>query len=125
MIVNQLVNSTDVDVPELVFTSTDTGGTVASGGVEQSNAITTMVLCNTAASNLTDETINSVTVSVYLVPKGASYGDSNKIISELIVPASETVFFSDEKFILSGGDEIYVGTSSANDIAFTVSVLEV
>jgi len=125
MINSKLITSTSVAVPELVYTSTDTGDTVAAGGIEQENAITTMVLCNTGTPDITDESVNSVTVSVHLVSKGEGYGAKNQIVSNLIVPAGETVFFSDEKIILNNGDEIYVGTSSADLVSVTVSSFKV
>jgi hypothetical protein len=125
MIFSKLVTSTSTAVPELVYTSTNNGDTVASGATEQENAITTMVLCNTGTPNITDESVNSVSVSVHLVKKGQAYGADNKIVSELIVPAGESVFFSDEKIILEGGDEIYVGTSSASLLSVTVSSFKV
>ena len=125
MIYSKLIDSTDVTVPVLAYTSTDTGNPVSSGGIGRTNAITTMILCNTGTPSLTDETVNSLNVSVYLVKSGDTYGAKNTIVSNLIVPAGETVFFSDEKIILDSTDEIYVGTSSADLLAFTISVLEV
>jgi len=125
MIYNKLVTSTSTSVPELVYTSTNTGDTVANGATEQENAITTMVLCNTGTPDITDESVNSVTVSIHIVKKGDAYGAENKIVSNLIVPAGESVFFSDEKIILDGGDEIYVGTSTASLISVMVSSFKV
>ena len=46
-------------------------------------------------------------------------------VNTLIVPAGETVFFSDEKIILDSGDEIWVGTSVASLITVTVSSMQV
>jgi len=41
------------------------------------------------------------------------------------VPAGETVFFSDEKIILDGGDEVHVKADDANLVTVTVSSLPV
>jgi hypothetical protein len=82
-------------------------------------------LCNVAAPTLTDETVNSVTVNIYFVKAADSYGTANLVVSSLTVPAGETVFFSEERFVLDAGDKIYVGTSSASKIAVTVSSLPV
>lgn len=120
-----LVDSTDVDVPVKVFTSSTTGGPISGGVTGQTNAITTMVLCNTGEINITDETDNSVDVSIYVVNQGGSYSAGNKIVSSLTIPAGETVFFSDEKIILGPGDEIWIGTSADSLLSVTVSTIEV
>jgi len=127
-----LIDSTSVNSPKLIFTSTNTGATIAAGGTKQDNAITTMVLCNTGTPDPDDESVNSVTVNIYLVKGGKTYAPANLIVSNLIIPAGETVFFSDEKIILSGGvspvgdpDELWIGTSAANLISVTVSALPV
>jgi hypothetical protein len=49
----------------------------------------------------------------------------NQIIANLTVPAGETVFFSDERIILDGGDEIHVKADDANLITVTISSLPV
>lgn len=129
-----LVDSTSVTVPKLVFTASTNGspiGTALPGGhpegpgvsVSRSHAVTTIAFCNTAAPNSTDETFNAVTVNVYIVRRGQSYAPGNLIVSSLTVPAGETVFFSEERVVLEGGDEIWVGTSNSGRLAVTVSAL--
>jgi hypothetical protein len=108
-----------------VFSSTQDGRPVNRGGVGQSNAITTIALCNTGAPTLTDETDNTVTVNIYLVKSGASATAANLIVSNLIVPAGETVFFSEERLVLDSGDQLWVGTSATGLLAVTVSTLPV
>jgi hypothetical protein len=120
-----LIDSTSVIVPSLVFTSTQDGRPVGRGGQPQDCAITTIALCNTGAVTLTDETANTVSVNIYLVKSGQSYEPANLIVSNLIVPAGETVFLSEERIVLSGGDELWVGTSASNLLAVTVSTLPV
>jgi hypothetical protein len=120
-----LIDATSVSDPKLVFTSTNNGRPTNRGGVGQSNAITTIALCNTGAPTLTDETINSVTVNIYLVKSGASATAANLIVSRLIVPAGETVFFSEERLVLDSGDQVWVGTSASGLLAVTVSTLPV
>jgi hypothetical protein len=119
------VTSTSTTVPVKVFTSSTTGAAIGGAVVAQDRAITTMILCNTGAPNLADETVNSVNVNIYLVKSGSSYSTSNLIVSSLIVPAGETVFFSDEKIILDGGDEVWVGTSTGSLVSATISTLPV
>ena len=120
-----LVDSTSVTVPVKVFTSTTTGGPVGGSVTGRENAVTTIALCNTAAASAADETTNAVTVNIYIVKSGRSYGTGNLIVSSLVVPAGETVFFSEERMVLDSGDEIWVGTSSASKLSVTVSSLAV
>jgi hypothetical protein len=109
----------------LVFTSTNSGFPVNRGGVEQTNAVTTIALCNTGTPDLTDETVDSVTVDVYIVKKGKVATAGNKVVSSLVVPAGETVFFSEERMVLDGGDMIYVEVNISDLLAVSVSTLPV
>jgi hypothetical protein len=120
-----LIDSTSVTVPVKVFTSSTTGGPIAGGVIGRENAVTTIALCNTAAPDAADETVNSVTVNIYVVRSGLSYGAGNLVVSSLVVPAGETVFFSEERIVLASGDQLWVGTSAAARLAITVSVLAV
>lgn len=95
-----------------VYYSTDTG---ASGGTDQESAITTLVLCNTGTPDLTDVTVRSATVNVWLARKTGSMSSPNAenlVISNLTIPAGETVFFSEERIILAGGDKVYIASTS-------------
>jgi hypothetical protein len=120
-----LIDSTLVTVPVKVFTSSTTGGPIAGAVTGRENAVTTIALCNTAAPDPADETTNSVTVNIYVVRSGLSYAAGNLVVSNLVIPAGETVFFSEERVVLASGDTIWVGTSSAARLAVTVSVLAV
>jgi hypothetical protein len=60
-----------------------------------------------------------------LVKSGQSYDPANLIVSNLTVPAGETVFLSEERIVLEGGDMVYVGTSAASLLAVTISTLPV
>ena len=120
-----LIDSTSVTVPVKVFTSSTTGGPIAGGVIGRENAVTTIALCNTLAPDAADETVNSVTVNIYVVRSGLSYGAGNLVVSSLVVPAGETVFFSEERMVLASGDQIWIGTSAASRLAVTVSSLAV
>jgi hypothetical protein len=103
-----------------VFTATDTG---LSGGAAQSTAITTIALCNIGTPVLTDETVEAVTVNIHLVKAASSASARNLIVSNLTVPAGETVFFSDERIILDGSDSVWIGaTAGDTDTAGTFDV---
>ncbi len=120
-----LIDSTSVAVPVRVFTSSTTGAPIAGIVTGRENAVTTIALCNTAAPDPADETVNSVTVNIHVVRNGLSYAAGNLVVSNLVIPAGETVFFSEERMVLASGDQIWIGTSAAARLAATVSVLAV
>lgn len=114
----------------LVFTSSSTGAPVAGAVVAQDNAITNIIVCNTGTPDLTDETVNSATLTLNLVTSGGVSSDTNTIVKNLIVPAGETVFFSDERIVLRGSDlygadSIRATSSVGNLLSITVSALPV
>jgi hypothetical protein len=133
MITTTLVNSSALGSPVKVFTSSTTGAPIGSTSVGppavpggQVNAITSMILCNNYTPvSLTNEDTGTCTVNVYLVKAGNAAGNSNIIISNLIIPASETVFLSEERIVLDAGDEIWISATVANRITLVVSTLPV
>jgi hypothetical protein len=120
-----LINSSTVTTPVKVYTSSTTGGPVGGGVTGRTNAVTTIAFCNTAAPSLTDETVGAVAINIYVVRNGKSYAPGNLIVSNLIVPAGETLFFSEERIVLEAGDEIWVGTSATGILSVTISSLPV
>lgn len=130
MITGKIIPGTTITVPTTVYTSSGT------------NAITTMVLCNTGTPDLTNENTYSINVNVYLVSPSsggdnATTGNGSLIVSKLRIPAGETVFFSDEKIVLGNGDLVRDGyeidanhdtgtyPTYTNLLTVTVSTLEV
>lgn len=109
----------------LIFTSTNTGAPVGGAVVEQVNAITMIAICNTGTPDLTDETVNTSDITVNLVVKGSVSSDTNKIISNLTIPAGETMFLSEERIVLANGDQIRATASDSNLLSVTVSFLQV
>ncbi len=109
----------------LVYTSSTTGAAIGGGVTGQTNAVTSIIVCNTGTPNLTDETVNSANLTLNLVLSGGVSNDTNTIVKNLIVPAGETVFFSDERIVLNPGDQIRATASSANLLSITVSSLQV
>lgn len=103
---------------------TTTGDTVlyTSSGV---NAVTLIVVCNTGAPNPADETINSCSLQLNLVKSGVLASDANAIVKNLLIPAGETVFFSEERIVLDTGDTIQGAASSSNLLSITVSTISV
>lgn len=109
----------------LVFTSSTTGAPIAGAVVGQVSAITTIIVCNTGAPDLTDETVNSANLTLNLVASGGVSSATNTIVTNLTIPAGETVFFSDERIVLSSGDQIRATASTGNLLSITVSALPV
>jgi hypothetical protein len=66
-----------------------------------------------------------VVVNIYIVRSGKTFDAGNLIVSNLTVPAGETVFFSEERIVLESGDQIWLGTSASGRLSATVSVLAV
>jgi hypothetical protein len=125
MIKSTLISTGTLVVPQKIFTASTTGESVAGQVLAQMSAITTIIFCNIKDSNINDETDESALINIHLVKSGEVYSDSNKIVSKLLIPAGETVFFNDERIILDGGDEIWVGSNNPNSVSVTVSSLPV
>ena len=90
-----------------------------------SNAITTIIFCNTSAFVSGTPTLNQSLLYVYAVPSGGSAGTGTLIINGLPIPAGETVSLDQEKLVLSDGDFIVAKTDSLSNITATVSTLAV
>ena len=124
-VIGRTITGTTMTSPTTVYTSSG------------SNAVTCIAICNTGAVSLTDETVNSADVNVYVVsPSGGgdntTISSGSLIVKQLIIPAGETVFFNDEKFVLATTDYIAVGyqmTGAASPVSnlltVTVSTLSV
>lgn len=88
-----------------------------------SNAITTIIVCNTSNT--------SINLNLYAVPSGKtpSANPETTIVSQLAIPAGETVSFDQEKVVLSNGDQISavasVAYSAGSGLVATVSTLAV
>jgi hypothetical protein len=109
----------------LVYTSTTTGADIGPGVSGQTNAVTCIIVCNTGTPDNANETVNSSLLTLNLVVSGGVSSNTNTIVKNLIVPAGETVFFSDERIVLSPGDKIRATASVANLLSITVSSLPV
>ena len=124
-VIGRTITGTTMTSPTTVYTSSG------------NNAVTCIAICNTGAVSLTDETVNSADVNVYVVsPSGGgdntTISSGSLIVKQLIIPAGETVFFNDEKFVLATTDYIAVGyqmTGAASPVSnlltVTVSTLPV
>ena len=128
-----LLDSGSITDAKKVFVSSTTGGPIAGPVTGRRNAITTIALCNTAAPDPTNEATNAVLVNIWIARNGVSNVDGNRVVSKLIVPAGETVFFSEERIVLESGDAIWVSAGTGSDgsgsgagiLSVTVSALAV
>lgn len=103
---------------------TTTGDTslYTSSGV---NAITLIVVCNTGTPDLLNEAVNASTIQLNLVKNGELPSDTNVIVKNLVIPAGETVFFSEERIVLGNGDTVRATAGSPNLLSITVSTISV
>jgi len=112
------------------LTTTSTQTIYTSSGT---NAVVTIAICNTGAPNATDESVNLCLLDLFIVPSGdgadvpgkSGAYTGNQVVSQLAVPAGETVFFSDEKIVLGNGDFIVAAASDSDLLSITVSTLAV
>lgn len=125
-VIGTIVTGTTINSSTVVYTSSG------------SNAVTCIAVCNVGSINLTDETSQSVDVNIYVVsPSGGGSNtvkdiNGSLIVKQLTIPAGETVFFNDEKFVLANNDSISVGYQMSggagavnNLVTVTVSTLPV
>ena len=99
---------------QITATTAGSANTLASGS--GARAITTVIVCNTGATDLN--------LTLYAVPSGGSAGVASMIVNALIVPAGDMVSFDQEKMVLATGDELKAICSAAG-LTATVSILAV
>lgn len=112
-----ITNATIGTTSAAIYTSTSASG----------DAITSVIVCNTAEFDSENPTAGEVKLSLYAVPSGgtaASPADETMIVNNLPIPAGETVSFDQEKLVLSIGDMLVAKGDIANLVA-TVSTLAV
>ncbi|CAB4125885.1 hypothetical protein UFOVP181_353 [uncultured Caudovirales phage] len=104
---------------------TSTAAAYTSSG---NNAITTVIVCNTATFNPSNPTSGLTYLYLYAVPSGgdaASPATNTLIVNGLPVPAGETVSLDQEKMVLSSGDMLVAKSGSPANLVVTVSTLPV
>lgn len=99
---------------QITATTAGSANTLASGS--GARAITTVIVCNTGATDLN--------LTLYAVPSAGSAGVASMIVNALIVPAGDMVSFDQEKMVLATGDELKAICSAAG-LTATVSILAV
>lgn len=91
------------------------------------NAITTVIVCNTAVFDELNPTSGQTNLYLYAVPSGKTAGVNAEttIVNGLPIPAGETVTFDQEKMVLANGDSIVAKSDSPANLVATVSTLPV
>lgn len=104
---------------------TSTAAVYTSSG---NNAITSIIVCNTAIFNSGNPTSGLTYLYLYALPSGgnAASPDANSIIvNGLPIPAGETVSLDQEKLVFSDGDMLVAKSDSPANLVVTVSTLPV
>jgi len=89
------------------------------------NAITSLIVCNSATYNPASPTDGLTYLSLWAVASGDAKGNVNMIVNALPIPAGETVSFDSEKLVLDDGDMIIANSTSPTNLSATVSSLPV
>lgn len=94
-----------------------------------SNAITTIIVCNTVTFDSLNPLTGQTNLYLYAVPSAEVSGTTTQskhlIVNGLPIPAGETVSFDQEKMVLSNGDKIFAKSDSPANLVVTVSTLAV
>ena len=88
-------------------------------------AVTCIWVCNTVTYNPVDPTSNLTYLDLHFVKQGAGITATNLIVSQLAVPAGETVTFDTEKIILDNGDRVVASSAAPANLVATVSSISV
>jgi len=99
-----------------LYTPTTISTTVGNIYASTGNTVVTWVsLCNYSASN--------VNANVYVVPSGGSAGNTNIVVSNVVIGAYTTfqLYTGNEKLIFANGDTIQANVSANTAISSTVS----
>jgi len=93
--------------PKRLYTGNDTASNVytASSTANSYSIIKTISICNT--------TTTDKTVTIHLVPNSGTAGANNKIMSNVVVPANDTIY-SNMVYVLNAGDAVYYDPQDAN-----------
>jgi hypothetical protein len=103
------------------ITTSDTTIYTSSGN----NAITTVIICNTATYDSLNPLTGQTNLYLHAVPYGQSASTTNLIVNGLPIPAGETVSFDQEKMVLADGDRLIANSDSPANLVSTVSTLAV
>jgi hypothetical protein len=89
------------------------------------NAVTTIMICNTATYDPLNPTVGLTYLDLHFVASTDGISSTNLVVNQLPVPAGETVTFDTEKIILANGDRVVASSASPANLVATISTLEV
>jgi len=88
-------------------------------------AVTCIWVCNTVTYNPVSPTTGLTYLDLHFVKQGDGIATTNLIVSQLAVPAGETVTFDTEKIILDNGDRVVASSAAPANLVATVSSIDV
>lgn len=110
---NSLVDATN----QIVYTSVN------------ANAITSIIVCNLNPFDALNPTADTYNFSLFVVPalevSGTTTLPKHTIVNSIPITAGETLSLDQEKLILSDSDVLIAVSDVANQLAITISTLEV
>lgn len=86
-------------------------------------AITTLLVCNTGTDDGTG--VNDSQFDMHVVPDGQTKSNTNLVLNNLGVSASDTFTFNVERLILEENDRVVLVGQSPTNLSATISYLEV
>jgi hypothetical protein len=89
------------------------------------NAVTTIMICNTATYDPLNPTAGLTYLDLHFVASTDGISSTNLVVNQLPVPAGETVTFDTEKIILANNDRVVASSASPANLVATISTLEV
>lgn len=92
------------------------------------NAITTIIVCNTAIYDPNNPSSGLTYLYLYAIPNGNDAENPpsyTTIVNKLPIPAGETVSFDQEKLVLANGDMLAAKSDGPTNLVVTVSTLAV
>ena len=86
-------------------------------------AITTLIVCNTATYDVSDN--NDTSFDLHFVKSGQAKGAQNQICNNITVQGADTFTFDTEKVVIEAGDSVVIVSQAPANLSATVSYLEV
>lgn len=95
--------------------------------VDKSYVVTTLIVVNTAAPDPADDSAGATTLTMHVVNNGGtgSISNTNMVVNALPITAGESFVMDTEKFVLEAGDSIVLLSTTPNNLAATLSYVEI
>jgi|TARA_B110000503_G_C7168811_1_gene423276 hypothetical protein len=105
----------------------NTAASILTVPVGKTYVITTMMVVNTAAPDVNDDTAGATTLTVHIVSNGG-VGDitnTNMVINVLPITAGETFVMDTEKLVLDAGDSFVLKGATPANLSATISYVDI